>query len=161
MFERRLKNSVEINASSETVFRYVDDIRNTGWHMAKHSMRLMGSRLSLEILSQVSSGVGASYRWHGRVLGFKVDFTEIVTHWVPNRERIWKTIGTPKILILKDYEMRFQTESLNHKTRLTFEIAYNLPKSYLWRLIALMITDGYAKWCLKNMCEDAKRALER
>jgi uncharacterized membrane protein len=161
MWERRLQNSIEINAPTEAVFSYVDDIRNTGWHMTKSSMPLMGSKLQLEILLNKPSGVGATYRWFGKVMGFKIDFSETVTKWVPNQERVWKTIGNPKILIIEDYEMRFLTEPLNQHTRLTFEIQYNLPKAFFWRAIALLLADWYSKWCLKNMCEDAKRALEK
>jgi len=48
-----ITETVEIKAPAESVFAYVDDIRNVGWHMTERSsMAMMGSRLKLEILSK-------------------------------------------------------------------------------------------------------------
>ena len=48
-----VSETVDIRAPAESVFGYVDDIRNVGWHMTERSsMAMRGSRLKLEILSE-------------------------------------------------------------------------------------------------------------
>jgi uncharacterized membrane protein len=93
--------TVDIQAPAETVFAYVDDVRNVGWHMTERSsMAMMGSRLKLEILSEHPSGLGATYRYSGTMMGLSLDFSESVTKYAPNREKVWRTIGGPRLLII-------------------------------------------------------------
>ncbi|MCL5985366.1 MAG: SRPBCC family protein [Actinobacteria bacterium] len=157
---KTITETTEIKASADVVFAYVDDIHNTGWHMMKSSMPLMGSKLNLEILSQNPTGAGATYRCYGKVLGLTIDFTETVIKWIPGKERVWRTIGKPKIIIMKNYEMWFTIEPIGSETRLTFGITYDLPRSLFWKMIGLLLAGWYSRWCLENMCSDAKKALE-
>jgi hypothetical protein len=157
---RTVTDSSVINASPETVFRYVDDIRNTGWHMTKASMPLMGSKLNLEILSENSSGEGATYRWYGKVMGFTIDFKESVTKWIANKEKRWKTVGEPRLVIISNYEMWLLVEPIAGQTRLTFGINYDLPKPLFGRFLGWLLADWYCKWCLRHMTADTKRVLE-
>ena len=152
----------DIRAPAETVFAYIDDIRNVGWHMTERSsMAMMGSKLKLEILSEQPTGLGATYRYSGKMMGLSLDFSESVTKYAPNREKIWRTIGEPRLLIISSYEMRLAVEPLSaSSSRLTISIAYDLPRSPLWRLIGRLLAGPYSRWCLRQMVWDAKRALE-
>jgi uncharacterized membrane protein len=154
--------TVDIQAPAETVFAYVDDVRNVGWHMTERSsMAMMGSRLKLEILSEHPSGLGATYRYSGTMMGLSLDFSESVTKYAPNREKVWRTIGEPRLLIISSYQMRLAIEPRSaSSSRLTISIAYELPRSPLWRLIGRLLTGPYSRWCLRQMVGDAKRALE-
>lgn len=157
---KTLKQEIEINSNIEKVFSYVDDIHNTGWHMGKSSMPMMGSSLKLEILSKNATGQGAVYRWSGKVMGFTMDFSEIVTKWIKNKERVWKTINHPKLIIMSSYEMWFFVDPARKNTKLTFGINYNLPKNIFGLILGILLADWYSKWCLNNMCQGAKDALE-
>lgn len=154
--------TVDIKASAESVFAYVDDIRNIGWHMTERSsMAMMGSRLELEIVSEQSTGLGATYRYSGTMMGLSLDFSESVTRYIPNREKIWHTIGEPRLLIISSYEMRLAVEPLSAaSSRLTISIAYELPLSTFWRIVGRLLAGPYSRWCLRQMVGDAKRALE-
>src|SRR4029453_12123471 len=154
--------TVDIKASAESVFAYVDDIRNIGWHMTERSsMAMMGSRLELEIVSKQSTGLGATYRYSGTMMGLSLDFSESVTRYIPNREKIWHTIGEPRLLIISSYEMRLAVEPLSAaSSRLTISIAYELPRSTFWRIVGRLLAGPYSRWCLRQMVGDAKRALE-
>jgi uncharacterized membrane protein len=154
--------TVDIQAPAETVFAYVDDVRNVGWHMTERSsMAMMGSRLKLEILSEHPSGLGATYRYSGTMMGLSLDFSESVTKYAPNREKVWRTIGEPRLLIISSYQMRLAIEPRSaSSSRLTISIAYELPRSPLWRLIGRLLTGPYSRWCLRQMVGDTKRALE-
>ena len=160
--DQEVSESVEIAASSDVVFTYVDDIRNVGMHMTERSsMPMMGSKLRLEVLPGPQTGEGATYRYSGTVMGFSVDFTERVTRYVPGREKVWRTTGNPKLVIIGSYEMRIVVEPRPaHRARLRISIAYVLPRTRIWRIVGTVFAGPYSRWCLRRMCEDAKRALE-
>ena len=157
-----VSETVEIRAPVETVFAHVDDIRNLGWHMTgRSSMAMMGSRLRLEILSDQPTGLGATYRYSGAMMGLSIDFSESVTKYVPPREKVWRTIGEPRLVIIGSYEMRVTVEPLSpSSSRLTISIIYELPRSGFWRIVGLVLAGSYSRWCLRRMCLDTRRVLE-
>jgi hypothetical protein len=155
-----LSQAIRIAASPQAVFDHVDDIHNTGWHMEKSSMPMMGSRMNVEVLSKNRTGLGATYRWTGKVLGMTLDFTETVVKWVKNKERVWRTIGDAKIIIMANYEMAFLIKPVDAGSELTVQIRYELPRDLFGRLLGLLLANWYSKWCLANMTNDAKAALE-
>lgn len=106
---KTLTESVVIEAPAQRVFAFMDDVKNVGFHMSgRSSMAMMGSRLEIAVLSPQSTGVGATYRMWGKMMGLTIDFSETVTRYIPGREKVWET---------------------------------------------------YGRWCLRNMCHDAKAAM--
>lgn len=152
-----------IAAPAERVFGYVDDIRNLARHMSEsRSMPMMGSKLKLEILTSNATDVGATYQYSGSMMGLMIDFSETVTKYVSGREKIWRTIGNPQLLIVESYEMRVVVEPLQANTaQLTISFDYDLPRSGMWRLIGRALAGSYARWCLDSMISGTKRDLER
>ena len=69
-------------------------------------MAMLGSRLRLEILSGQPTGLGATYRYSGTMMGLSIDFSESVTKYVPPRKTVWRTVGEPRLLIIASYEIR-------------------------------------------------------
>lgn len=156
-----MQKVIEIRASPERVFAHMDNIRNVGWHMeGRRSMPMMGGKLHLELLSKNPTGIGATYRWYGKVLGMTIDFKETVTKWMQNEEKVWSTIGDPKLIIMSAYEMRLTLTPMEEWTRVNFEIKYELPKSFLGKLLGKLLAKWYAEWCLRSACEDTKLTLE-
>lgn len=157
-----MERSVHIKAPANRVFAYVDDIRNLARHMSEgRSMAMMGSRLKLEILSPNTTGIGATYRYSGRMMGLDLDFSETVFRYVPGREKAWRTIGTPRLLIIRAYEMWVKVEPrTGDSANLTIGIDYLLPAAGFWRLAGKALAGVYARWCLDNMTEGSKRALQ-
>ncbi|MEO8590710.1 MAG: SRPBCC family protein [Flavobacteriales bacterium] len=153
--------TILIHAPREAVFHYIDDIAHTGMHMTGRSMMMMGSKLLLERLSPEATGPNARYRWHGRMMGIPMDFSIAVTKWVADREKCWETTGTPWMIILSWYRMMFHLEDEGSGTRATLSIDYSLPNQWFWNLMARVLAPWYAKWCLKNMLEDCRAALEQ
>ena len=157
-----VSETVEIRAAAEAVFAYVDDIRNLGWHMTgRSSMVMMGSRLRLEVLSDRPTGLGATYRYSGTMIGLSIDFSESVTKYLPPREKVWRTIGEPRLLIITSYEMRVAIEPLSLRSaQLTISIVYELSRSGFWRIVGLLLARPYSRWCLRRMVQDTRHALE-
>lgn len=158
-----LSRSATIEAPAERVFAYVDDIHNLARHMSERgSMPMMGSKLALDIVTPERTGIGATYRYSGRVLGLTIDFSEAVTHYVPGREKVWRTIGEPRLLIIDSYEMRVLVEPVTDtRSNLTISIAYILPRRLPWRLLGPWLAASYARWCLDSMIHGTQQDLER
>ena len=156
----QLRESVIIGAPADRVFGWVDDIDNLGGHMVdRASMPMMGSALSLTVVTPQRTGVGATYRYSGSVLGFSIDFSESVTTYVPGREKVWRTIGTPRLVIIDAYEMRALVEPLSAtSSRLTISLTYTLPRAWARRMLGRLLARPYARWCLRSMCRDALHA---
>ena len=93
-------------------------------------------------------------------MGFRIDFKEMVTTWIANKEKRWKTVGEPRLVIISNYEMWLTVEPIAGQTKLTFGIKYDLPKPLLWRFLGWLLADWYCEWCLGHMTRDAKKALE-
>ncbi len=157
-----LSRSATINAPADRVFAYVDDIHNLARHMSERgSMPMMGSKLNLEIVTPEPTGIGATYRYSGRVMGLIIDLSETVTRYVPGREKTWRTIGETRLLIIDNYEMRVLVDPMSDaRSKLTITIDYTLPRSVLWRAIGRMLAASYARWCLNSMIEGTAKDLQ-
>jgi len=158
-----LSRSVSIAVPVARVFAYVDDIRNLARHMSESgSMPMMGSKLKLEIMTPELTGVGAVYRYSGRMMGLTIDFSETVTKYVAGREKVWRTIGQPQLLIMAGYEMRVLVEPVSPaSSRLTIGIDYELPRVGVWRALGWTLAGAYSRWCLTSMVEGSKLDLEQ
>ena len=157
----RLEEAVWIDASLPAVFAWIDNPRNTGWHMSRPSMAMLGSALRTEQISTNATGLGATYRSHGRVVGLPIDFTGVVTRWAPDKEKVWRTIGDPQLIVLGAFEMRLDITPESGGTRLVAGIDYTWPKSWSGRLLGRLLARPYSRWCLRRICRDAKATLEK
>jgi hypothetical protein len=153
--------SIIVHSSPENVFAYMDNLGNTGMHMMENSAMMMGSKLELKQLSENATGLNSKFHWFGKMMGFKMDFTVIVTKWIKDKEKIWETVGTAKMIILKWYQMRLVISPEGQNTKAELSIAYTKPDNIFFRFIAFFLAPWYANWCLKNMLYDSKRNLEK
>lgn len=152
--------NIFIHASPEEVFAQMDDFSKTGMHMSESSMMMMGSKLRLEQLSPNATGLNAKYRWYGKMMGMTMDFTEVVMKWMPPKLKEWETIGDAQIIIMRWYRMGFETVPAKNGTMVTMSIAYEPPKGWFYRLLSFLFGGLYCNWCLNNMLNDTKQALE-
>ena len=65
-------------------------------------MPMMGSKLVLD--TPEATGIGATYRYTGRVLGLVIDFSEMVTRYVAGREKVWRTIGAARLSVSQAHD---------------------------------------------------------
>ena len=138
----------------------MDNLGNTGMHMTESSAMMMGSKLNLQQLSENATGLNSKFRWSGKMMGFKMDFTVVVTKWVKDKEKIWETVGETKMIILKWYQMRLVISPDGKNTKAELSIAYTKPDNIFFRFIAFFLAPWYANWCLNNMLSDSKKNLE-
>ena len=147
-------------ASPEKVFQTLDDLGVTGMHMTQSSAMMMGSKLQIEFLTKSHTGLGSTYRWTGRMVGMKMDFTVTVTKWIKGIEKTWETIGESKMIIYSWYRMHLLLTKKDNTTAAELSIAYEKPKGWFAKLISFLFADWYCNWCLKNMLTDAKPKLK-
>lgn len=152
--------SIIINSSSEIVFQQMDDFSKTGMHMSESSMMMMGSNLKLEQLSEKSSGVGAKYRWYGKMAGLPIDFSEEVRKWQPPLLKEWETIGDAKIIIMSWYRMWFELSPLENSIIAKLSISYLPPKIWYYKVLSFLFANIYCNWCLKTMLADTKKSID-
>ncbi len=149
-----------IQAATEKIFAQMDDFSKTGMHMSENSMMMMGSKLALEQISPNPTGIGAAYRWHGKMLGMTIDFREEVRKWEPPKRKEWETIGAAQIIIMRWYRMGFEITPSENGAIVTIFIDYEPPKGWFYRLLSFLFGGIYCNWCLSNMLNDTKKALE-
>ena len=152
--------SILIHSTPAKVFAQMDDFSKTGMHMTESSMMMMGSKLKLQQLSTNATGVGASYRWYGKMMGMTMDFSETVTKWVQNKLKEWETIGDAKIIIMSWYRMWFEITPAEKSTLATISISYLPPKEWYYKILSFFFANWYCNWCLNNMLNDTKKNLE-
>jgi len=152
--------NILILSTPEKVFQQMDDFSKTGMHMSESSMMMMGSKLQLVQLSENSTGVGASYRWYGKMLGMIMDFSETVTRWEQNKLKEWEIIGDAKIIIMSWYRMWFEISHSEKGTIAKISISYLPPKEWYYKILSFFFARWYCNWCLSNMLNDTKSNLE-
>jgi hypothetical protein len=154
------KRHILIPSSPDRVFEVVDDLGITGMHMTNSSAMMMGSKFHLQYLTANHSGVNSRYRWTGKMMGLKMDFTVEVTKWTKGMEKIWETIGNARMIIYSWYQMRLVLSQADGKTNAELSISYKRPKNLLARFVAWLFAGWYCNWCLKKMLKDTKKQLE-
>lgn len=157
MKKRKIKHydrTMEINGAHEDVFAFMDEIRNTGSHMTEKSNAMMGSKLTIQWLSDNQTGLGTKYRWTGKTVGMKMDFTVEVTKWVETKEKVWGTVGDANMIVIDWFEMYLITSpEQNGKTNARLGIYYAKKESFL----GFLLGTWYSKWCVKSMLKDTRK----
>ena len=157
---KTLSKSIIIYSKPEKDFAYMDNIGNTGMHMTKSSMTMMGNKLELKQLSKNAMGLNSKFRWTGRMMGFTMDFTVVVSKWIKDKEKVWEIIGKEKMIILGWYQIRLVILQERENTKAELSISYTNPKNIFFKIIAFFLAPFYANWCLNNMLQDSKKKLE-
>lgn len=157
---KTIAKKITINASPEKVFETLDDLGVTGMHMTQSSAMMMGSKLHLQYLTGNHKGLGSRYRWTGKMMGLKMDFTVEVTKWIRGVEKIWETIGEAKMIIYAWYRMNLLVSKQGDQTLAELSITYAKPKSWAAKFISFLFADWYCKWCLNNILNDTKKVVE-
>ncbi len=103
----------------------------------------MGVKLRVEQLSANSEGEGATYRWHDKVYGLTVDYTAVVEKWVKDREKLSRTLGSPRLVVMSGSRMHITLEPTDHETRIAIDFEYDPPKPLPSRLLS----HGVGKLC--------------
>lgn len=146
----KIRKSIRINAKPEDVFAYIEDVDRRGNHMLG-----MGRDFHPEILSENAMGVGATYRWSGTMYGVKFGWTEVVTKWVKNREKVNHSIEGMRI------DVSWTLSPEDGGTLLTEAMDYDLGYSLLGRLVDWLWAERYCSKGIEADFQHMKEELEK
>ena len=151
MFDHHYEHSADIAATDSEVFAFVDDHAQFSSHMSESSWMMGGSQMSTRIDEGKGQAVGSHIVMSGTVLGFPLELDEVVTVHHPPREKVWETVGQPRLLVIGRYRMRVTLLPTTNGSHVTVTIDYGLPDGALTYWLGKLFGAMYAKWCVKQM----------
>ena len=150
-YDKHYEESTVINEDAKEVFGYVDNHANFSSHMNKSSWMMGGGRMDTHVDEGQGQKVGSHILMSGKVFGIEVALDEVVTIHEPPRRKTWETVGTPKLIVIGDYQMGLVIEPWHDTSNLTVSIDYSLPNSLKTRWVGQLFGGIYAKWCVGQM----------
>lgn len=146
---------VNVAASAEALFDYLDDQARLGSHMQTPSMMMLGGRMSYGFDEAQGRAVGSVIRMEGRILGGSLSVEEVVVERQPPHRKVWETRGRPNLLVIGAYRMGFEITPSGVSSRLRVFIDYDYPSSVTGKIVGAMFGPIYARWCVERMAKDA------
>jgi hypothetical protein len=146
---------VEVKADGTRLFGFLDDHRNLSAHMERSSWMMAGSKMDIDVDAAGGRAVGSHIRLNGRVLGVSISVDEAVIERIPPHRKVWKTLGTPKLVVIGPYQMGFEVTGLGEISSLRVFIDYEAPAARWFRRLRLKLAVLYARWCTRRMASDA------
>jgi hypothetical protein len=146
-----------IDADAATVFEFLDDQANLSAHMSQSSGMMLGTSMDIQMEPDHTRRVGSKFGFTGRLLGVPLLVHEVVTDRMPPHSKTWETVGEPRLWVIGKYQMSFELEDIGpSRSTLTVLINYQLPISWMPRLLGLLFGRAYARWCTRRMVADAR-----
>ena len=148
--QRHREGVALIAGTPDEVFAFADDHARFASHMSESSWMMGGSRMLVEVDGAGGRAVGSHIRLSANVLGLRLFLDEVVTRRSPPTEKVWETVGTPRLLVIGSYRMGIEIRPENRGSRLRVFIDYDLPTGWSsW--LGLLFGGFYAGWCVKQM----------
>lgn len=151
--------TVIVETTASETFAYLDDHRRLGSHMTESSWRMGGAHMEIALDEQQGQAVGSMIRLSGRVLGIKLYLDEVVTQRQPPIRKVWRTVGSPRLLVIGHYAMGFDVTDRSPGAQLRIFIDYELPSGGLPGRMVRPLAKMYARWCVDQMAKDASKSL--
>ena len=150
-------STARVAAPIDQVFAHLDDPQALAAHMGESSMMMMGSRMSIDVDADGGRMVGSQIRMQGRMMGIPLSLEEVITERLVPSKKVWETIGTPKLLVIAQYRMGFELTPSGDTTLVRVFIDFRLPTTAPESWLGRLLGGVYARWCTKQMAEDAVR----
>jgi hypothetical protein len=161
MFSEHAEYTAVVLASVERVFDRLDDQTRLSKHMSQRSWKMGWGKMDTELDERRGRAVGSHIVLHGRVFGIRLYLDEVVIEREPPHKKSWETVGEPRLLVIGPYRMGFDLLPSGADARLRVAIDYQLPTKGIARLLGRLFGRSYAKWCVRQMAEDAQHSFAR
>lgn len=148
--------TAKVPATATELFAYMDDPRRLGAHMSQSSWMMMGSTMNYQFDAAQGRAMDSHIQLSGRLLGLPLHVDEVITRRDIPVGKTWHTVGSPRLLIIGEYEMGFEIKPAGPACMLRIYISYHLPQGPTW-LLGWLLGGIYARWCVKRMVSDAQR----
>jgi hypothetical protein len=161
MFDRSFpfhdESTALAHAPADRVFAYLDDPKALAAHMGESSMMMLGSRMSIDIDADGGRAIGSKIRMHGSMMGIPLSLEEVITERQAPHKKVWETIGTPNLKVMAHYRMGFELTPEGDSSLVRVFIDYRLPANPPGSWLGHLLGGVYARWCTKQMADDAAR----
>lgn len=158
MYTRHEESSAVIHASTEQIFAPLDDQTRLSAHMNRRSWKMGWGKMETVLDAEHGQSVGSQIVLRGRVFGIRLYLDEIVTLRDPPLRKAWEIVGEPRLLVIGPYRMGFDLTPNGSNTQLRVWIDYDLPADGIPWLLGQLFGRWYAKWCTRQMVQDAQRS---
>jgi hypothetical protein len=159
VYTRHEESIAAIHASTEQIFARLDDQTRLSAHMRKRSWKMGWGKMETVLDAKNGQSVGSHILLRGRVFGIGLFLDEMVTLRDPPLRKMWETVGEPRLLVIGRYRMGFDLTPDGSNPRLCVAIDYDLPANGIPRLLGQLFGPWYAKWCTRQMVQDAQHAV--
>lgn len=139
-----------IASPPEALFDYLDDPSRFGRHMSTPSLMMLGGSMSYVFDSARGRALGAKISMTGGALGLKLTVDEVVVVHAPPREKVWETVGSPQLIVIRAYRMGFRIENDRRGSILQAFIDYSPSPGLGW------LARVYARWCITRIIRDGE-----
>ena len=160
MLPLRHESTGFVQSPMDQVFAHIDDHTRLSSHMGDPSWRTGGGRFETQIDEGRGQIVGSRIRLSGRVFGVELSVEEIVVERDPPRRKVWETTGAPRLLVIGHYRMGFELTPQGESSQVRVFIDYSLPSKAPGLWLGHLLGGVYARWCTKQMANDAARHFE-
>lgn len=116
-----------------------------------------GGRMDISTDEGSFQRLGSRLKLSGRVFGLRLFLEEEITDYRPPHTKIWRTLGTPRLLIIGRYRMGFEVSPAVGGCSLRVFLDYEFPTGVVSRLLARLLAPTYARWCLRNMVAEGEK----
>jgi hypothetical protein len=147
-----------VDAAPTDVFAFIDDHARFSSHMSESSWMMGGGAMSVELDDAKGQAVGSHIRLAGRVCGVRLYLDEVITRRDPPTDKVWTTVGAPRLLVIGPYEMGVRITPENGGSRVRVFIDYGFPNGRATYWLGRLFGRIYAKWCVNEMLAGVERA---
>jgi hypothetical protein len=131
-------------ATPDMLFAHLDDQTRLAAHPAKPSAMMGGGRVTYALDAGRGMTEGSRITM-GAAFGLSLSVEEEATEREPAWRKAWRTVGTPRLLIIGAYAMGFRIEPAQGGSRLTVWIDYALPHSRFGHMLGRLFFDYYVR----------------
>ena len=149
------ETQVEVDAPPAEVFEFLDDHRRLSAHMTEPSWMMVGSHMTIHMDEKQGRALGSRITLSGRILGLSLEVEEVVTKYDPPCSKAWKTVGSPRLLVIGPYNMGFVLSSQQGGSLLCAFIDYSPPGEGASRLLGRLFGKVIRPMVYQRMARDA------
>jgi hypothetical protein len=156
-FPSNYADSAVVAAAPPELFACLDKHSQLSAHMTRRSWMMGGGRMEITTDDGRFQRLGSRLRLAGGAFGLRLFLEEEITDYRPPRKKVWRTIGSPRLLIIGHYRMGFEVTPVAAGSMLRVFLDYDLPESPFARLLGWLLAPMYARWCVRNMILEGQK----
>lgn len=148
--------SATIVGSAESIFAIADEPDLLTKHMGRPSLMMGGGSMRCDLDALAGKAMSSVIRLTGKGFGFAIAVEEVVEERTPPLRKVWATIGTPRLVVIRDYRMGFAIAEAVKGCQLRVWIDYALPRSGMRHWLGRLLAPMFARWCVENMLHEVQ-----